>query len=279
MRCETIHLRDYYGFLGKDGCNPTVEMFFPYDSNKLFGKQKKRPCLIVCPGGAYSFLAERESEPIALNFVQNGYNVFIIKYSVAPHTFPTQLCEVAALVELVYKNSDIWNCDTSKLAIIGFSAGGHLAAHYSTMFDCQQVRSYFPQSKSVNAAILCYPVITAEYEYAEKGSICNLSGKKPYTKEDIENLSCEKHVRETTPPTFIWHTAEDSLVKVMNSLIYAQALSENKVPYELHIYPYGPHGLSTADRVTNSNLPEKYKSVHTWIGFAKKWLELIGCAL
>ena len=276
MKCEVLHLKDYYPFLGEDNCDPTVEMYLPFNLTEMGRQNDKRPCMIVCPGGAYAFCSQREAEPIALQFLPQGYNVFTITYSVNPHRFPTQLREVAALMELIYKNADAWNCDTEKIAIIGFSAGGHLAAHYSTMFDCKEVREVFPESKSVNASVLCYPVITADPSHAEKGSIHNLVGKTDISPEEREYFSCEKNVKDTTPPAFIWHTAEDGLVPVMNSMLYAEALSAHKVPFELHIYPYGAHGLSTGDAQTNGNMNEKIEHVGNWLTSLEKWLKLIG---
>ena len=276
MKCEVLHLKDYYPFLGEDNCDPTVEMYLPFNLTEMGRQNDKRPCMIVCPGGAYAFCSQREAEPIALQFLPQGYNVFTITYSVNPHRFPTQLREVAALMELIYKNADAWNCDTEKIAIVGFSAGGHLAAHYSTMFDCKEVREVFPESKSVNASVLCYPVITADPSHAEKGSIHNLVGKTDISPEETEYFSCEKNVKDTTPPAFIWHTAEDGLVPVMNSMLYAEALSAHKVPFELHIYPYGAHGLSTGDAQTNGNMNEKIEHVGNWLTSLEKWLKLIG---
>ena len=276
MKCEVLHLKDYYPFLGEDNCDPTVEMYLPFNLTEMGRQNDKRPCMIVCPGGGYAFCSQREAEPIALQFLPQGYNVFTITYSVNPHRFPTQLREVAALMELIYKNADAWNCDTSKIAIIGFYAGGHLAAHYSTMFDCKEVREVFPESKSVNASVLCYPVITADPKYAHMGSIHNLVGKTDISPEETEYFSCEKNVKDTTPPAFIWHTSEDTCVHVMNSLLYAGTLSAHKVPFELHIYPYGAHGLSTGDAQTNGNMNEKIEHVGNWLTSLEKWLKLIG---
>lgn len=274
---KVIHLKDKFPFLGEDGCDPTVEVYLPYYNMSEMGRQdKKRPCLVVCPGGGYAMCSQRESEPIALPFLSEGFNAFVITYSVAPHRFPTQLREVAALMELIYENADNWNCDTSKIAIIGFSAGGHLAAHYTNAYDCSEVREVFPESKPVNASLLCYPVITADSRYAHMGSFYNLLGKQEITAEDAEKYSCDRLVRENTPPAFLWHTAQDNAVPVMNSLLYASALDKYKIPFEMHIYPFGGHGLSTADYLTNNFTSEGTDHVTAWIPCAKKWLSLIG---
>ncbi len=273
---EIIHLKDYFAFLGNDGCDPTVEIYLPYNMSEMHRENDKRPCMVVCPGGGYAMCSQRESEPIAVHFLPEGFNVFTITYSVAPHRFPTQLREVAALMELIYKNADIWNCDTSKISIIGFSAGGHLAAHYSTMFDCKEVREVFPESKPVNASVLCYPVITADPAHAHLGSFHNLLGKPALSKEETDYFSCERNVKENTPPAFIWHTAEDNCVPVMNSLLYAKALNEHKIPFELHIYPYGSHGASTCDAQTIDGVNSGIAHAGVWLDNLKKWLKLIG---
>ena len=272
MICKTIELKDYFSFLGQENRNPTLQIFLPYNLKEMNRQDEMRPCVLICPGGGYGMCSERESEPIALKFLEMGFNAFILTYSVAPNRFPSQIREVAAAMELIYNNSIEWHCDTEKIAIIGFSAGGHLAAHYSTMFDCKEVREVFPESKSVNATILCYPVISADPAFSHKGSFLNILGREP-NKEDINYFSCERNVKPTTPPAFIWHTAEDNCVPVKNSLVYAEACSKNNVPFELHIYPFGQHGLSTCDRLSNTTTPT-IDYAHQWLDSAKKWLKL-----
>lgn len=273
MKNEILHLKDYYSFLGDDGRDPLLEINLRYNMTEMNRENDKRPCIIICPGGGYGYCSERETEPIAVNFLSEGYNTFTIWYSVSPNRFPTQIREVAAVMELIYKNADNWNCDTSRIAIIGFSAGGHLAAHYSNAYNCAEIREIFPESKGINASILCYPVISADMSFTHAWSITNLLGHKPNA-EEVEKFSCEKLVSSNTPPTFIWHTAEDDCVPVRNSLEYAKALSEHKIPFEMRIYPYGQHGLSTADSDTNSNLSDGAARVNEWLTAVKGWLKL-----
>lgn len=274
MLHKVIELKNYFDFLGDDGKNPTLTLYLPYNMVEMNRQNQKRPCMLICPGGGYGMCSERESEPIALNLLSDGFNVFVLNYSVDPHRFPSQIREVAASVEMIYSNAEEWNCDTSKIAIMGFSAGGHLAAHYSTMFDCKEVREVFPESKCVNASVLCYPVISADFSKTHQGSFFNLLGHKP-DKDEEKYFSCERNVKETTPPAFIWHTAEDGCVPVANSLIYAKALTDNKVPVELHIYPFGGHGLSTCDEQTCDNMNEIIAYNNVWIDSMKNWLKLI----
>ena len=275
MRNESIYLKDRFPFLGEDGRNPILETYLRDNLDEEGWRDKKRPCLLICPGGAYHGISIREKEPIAIPFLSEGYQVFVLTYSVKPHSFPTQLLEVAAAMELIYENADAWHCDTDRIAIMGFSAGGHLAAHYSDCWNCPEVKAIFPDSKPVNASVLAYPVITADPQHAHKESICNLAGGAyPETPEKQAFYSCEKMVTKGTPPTFLWHTVEDRLVPVMNSLLYAQALTEKGVPYALHIYPYGRHGLATVDNETMGVLPPEATLAAHWIPAAKKWLKV-----
>lgn len=274
MRSERIRLKYYYNFLGEGGKDPTLDLYLPYNMPEINREKQKRPCLLICPGGGYGMCSERESEPVALHFLTEGFNVFVLKYSVAPYRFPSQLREVAASLELIHRFADLWNCDTKKIAIMGFSAGGHLAAHYSTMYDCKEVREVFPESKKVNASILSYPVITADPKCWHKGSFVNLLGHTPQNKEEENYFSCDRQVSEKTPPAFLWHASDDTCVPVKNSMLYAEALSENGIPFELHIYPYGGHGMSICDKQVHNKLNSNIEYDRDWLYSAKKWLKL-----
>ena len=275
MKHERLELKNYFGFIGKNGENPTLDVYLPYNMVEMNRQNQKRPCLLICPGGGYGMCSERESEPIALHFLPEGFNVFILVYSCSPHRYPTQLREVAAAMELIYKNAEEWNCDTEKIAIMGFSAGGHLAAHYSTSFDIPEVREVVSDSKSVNASILCYPVISANKVFAHTGSFKNLLGHEPKMPEEADSVSCDKLVRENTPPAFLWHTAADGCVPVANTLLYANALLEKGIPAEVHIYPFGGHGLSTCDVHTCDTVDEVIAYNSVWLDSVKKWLKII----
>lgn len=274
MIYRIIHLKDIFPFLGEQNADPTLAAYLPDNLSEMGRDDWRRPCLLICPGGGYVMCSQRESEPIALRFLPEGYNVFVLTYSVAPHCFPTQLREVAAAMELIYSSAAQWHCDTERIAIMGFSAGGHLAAHYSTSYDCPEVRERFPQSKGVQAAILGYPVITANPQFAHMGSFESLLGHSPLTGEETARFSCEKRVTAHTPPTFLWHTAPDDCVPVMNSLLYAQALAEHGVPFAMRIYPCGGHGLATVDTQTNSPLEPSVAIASEWIAEAKQWLKI-----
>ncbi len=274
MRCERIHVKEFFPAMGNDDCDPFLDIYLPYNMVQMNRQDQKRPAILLCPGGGYHMVSEREWEPIALNLLPRGYNVFVLKYSVPGHTFPTQLREVAAAMELIHSHADEWNTDAGRIAIMGFSAGGHLACHYSNSYDCPEVREMFPESKPVQGAVLCYPVITADPRYRHAGSFRNLSGHQEPTAEDEEKYSLHLKVTEKTPPTFLWHTREDELVPVMNSLLYAQALADNGVPFSMHIYPCGKHGLATVDSQTCGELSEQTKLAYRWMDELYKWLEI-----
>lgn len=266
MKYQVISLREKYPKLGENAC---VECYVPSpftNADPIFNEQKW-PAVVICPGGSYEFVSDREAGPIAMQFTAENYRAFVVRYTEAPKAcFPQQLREVAAVMELIYENAGAWNIDTDKIFIIGFSAGGHLAAQYSNRWNCQEIRELFPGSKPVAAAVLSYPVITADPNYSHGATIANFNDA---------NASCEELVTAQTPPTFLWHTADDALVPVENSLLYAKALSAHKVPYELHIYPHGTHGLATADGVTNIHLDQWTARASGWMDEVKSWLKLV----
>ena len=275
MICKTIALKDRFPFLGDNGKNPDVTVYLPDPMAEMKREDMKRPCLVLCPGGGYGMVSQREGEPIAFHFLSCGFNIFVIRYSVAPHRFPTQLREVAAVMELIYENQEQWHCDVNRVAIMGFSAGGHLAAHYSTCYDISEVRQAFPDSKPVQATVLSYPVISADPGVAHLGSFQNLLGVQELSKEQEAAFSCDKRVTEKTPPAFLWHTAADNLVPVANTLRYAEALSRYGIPFAVRIYPFGWHGLATVDAQTNDQLPDNFYPATQWLVDACQWLQMI----
>lgn len=273
MIYRKLDLKDEFPFLKDYDSDATVEVFINERSKEVENTPKK-PAIVICPGGAYGFCSRREAEPIALKYMAMGFNAFVISYSVAPKRYPLQLLEVAALFKYIKQNADEFDCDTDKIAITGFSAGGHLAAHYSNAYNLDVIKENLGCGEKPFATILCYPVISADEKIAHKGSFENLLGFYP---DDTEANLCslERLVTKDTPQTFIWHTAEDGAVPVENSLLYAAALSKYKIPFELHIYPYGGHGLSTVDGVTNAMpLGEKIERASDWLYNIKKWIKI-----
>ncbi|MBR3942836.1 MAG: alpha/beta hydrolase, partial [Clostridia bacterium] len=248
----TIYVQDYF-----------CEMYTPYPKNAM----------IICPGSGYKKCAKREAEPLAIKLLSMNFNAFVLTYSCDPVHYPVQLLEVAALYDLINKNNDRWHINTERIGIMGFSAGGHLAAHYSTSYDSLEISKYFELPYRPYATVLGYPVISVDKSILKTSSIENLLGYEPKD-DETQKFSCEYLVSENTPPTFIWHTTEDGTVNVENSLRYAVALSKNKIPYTLHIYPYGGHGLSTVDELTNNSLDTKVSYASDWIEQFQKWVRI-----
>ena len=276
MRSFQVHLKEHFAFLGENGCDAVLEAYLPYNMTEMGRENQRRPSVLICPGGSYAMCSQREAEPIALQYIKEGYNAFVLWYSVAPNRFPQALREVAASVELIHQNAQQWNCDEHRVAIMGFSAGGHLAALYSNAYDWPEVREVFPDSKPVQTSILCYPVISAVPGIADPGSFEHLLGQFPLTPEQTERFSCDRLVRKSTPPAFLWHTAEDDCVSVQNSLLYAEALAAHHVPYELHIFPFGYHGMATCTRETlGGEITAGIAYTQVWIEESCRWLKLL----
>lgn len=273
MKVSRIHLKDFYPFLGEEGRDPFVDLYLPYNLAEMGRQDQKRAAMVVCPGGGYWICSEREAEPIALKFLDMGLNVFVLNYSAAHCRYPSQLIEVAALFDYINKNAGEFHCDTEKIGIIGFSAGGHLAAHYSNLWDDELLKNRFDATYKPAASILCYPVISTRNP--NRGSFENLLGHFPETEEEVNRFSCEKLVGKQTPPTFLFHTFADDTVPVQNSIYYANALADNGIPFEMHIYPYGWHGISTSDSLTLDSGNDKLPYISDWVIKVKRWLNVL----
>ncbi len=241
-----------------------------------------RPAIIVCPGGGYGILSEREGEPIVKHFLGNGFNAYLLKYSINENASNyAPLIQSALAVKLIRERAEADNTDPARIYIIGFSAGGHVAASCGTLWNIPEVRDAVGVSdgsapEGINrpdGMILSYPVITAG-EFAHKGSICKVSGTSSPTPEDIEKFSLEKHVDSTTPPAFIWHTFSDTCVPVQNTLLFINAMAEAKVPFEAHIFPAGVHGLSLCNKETEAGNPNNIEPhAECWADLAVKWVK------
>lgn len=227
---------------------------------------RKRPLILICPGGGYERTSDREADPIAMQFVAMGYNVAILRYSVAPAEYPVALNEAFYALKLIYQKSDEWNVDINKIYVQGCSAGGHLAASIG-MFWHEDKELVKPAGM-----ILCYPVITSG-EYAHRGSFEALL-KNQYADEMLKRNSLEKQVTENTPKAFIWHTYTDDCVPVENSLLLIQAMKKYDIPVEFHMYPLGGHGLSTCDELSiDSSGYGVQKECRSWLSLVRTWLE------
>ena len=241
-----------------------------------YAKAQPRRAMIVCPGGGYSMLSDREAEPIATQFLAAGFATFILRYSVGEAAKDHNPLKQAALaIRYVREHAEEYHVDPDYVFIGGFSAGGHLAGSAGVLWKDPALAEVMKDApEGINrptGMILCYPVITAG-EWAHKGSFRRLCGNKEATQEEMDRFSLELHVNETTPPAFIWHTFNDQIVPVQNALLMASAMSTAKVPYELHLFPNGPHGLALCNEQTAKG-SEKMLNPHCecWVDLAIKW--------
>ena len=235
---------------------------------------RRRPAVIICPGGGYEFTSFREGEHIALRMNALGFNAFILSYSCKPAIFPAALLELATAVSLIRNNAAAWHIDPKRIIVAGFSAGGHLAASLGvfwndkTIFESLGVK---PARIRPNGLLLSYPVISSG-EYAHASSFKSLLGENHDAL--LSKVSLENQVTADTPPTFLWHTYEDALVPVENSLLFATALRKNGIPFELHIYKPGGHGLSAATAETANTLGWGIQvECQNWIEMAGTWIK------
>ncbi len=237
---------------------------------------KKRPAVIVFPGGGLSFLSEREAEPVALAFFSEGMNTFVLRYSIGDFgNYPLPLLDASAAVAYVRTNSDEFGTDPDKIFVAGFSAGGYVAAMLGVRWHEDFITEELDLPYGMNrpdGMILAYPVITAG-NFSHRGTIEMSIGKSP-SDEELYDHSLENSASEKTPPAFIWHTADDNTVPVENSLIFAESLSESGVPFELHVFPHGPHGLSLANEETSGGSKAlENKRIAQWVHLAAEWIK------
>lgn len=231
-------------------------------------KNNTGAAIVICPGGGYGGLAGHEGKGYAEFLQMHGINAFVLKYRLgsAGYRHPIMLGDAARALRTVRANAVAWKIDPHRIGVMGSSAGGHLASTLLTHFDEGDAASNDPierVSSRPDLGILCYAVISMG-PLTHKGSRKNLLGSDP-SAELIKELSNELQVTSKTPPTFLWHTANDGVVKVANSLAFAAAMSKAKVPFALHVFENGRHGLGLASK-------PPYKDIHPWAGDLIYWL-------
>ncbi|HEU4386517.1 MAG TPA: alpha/beta hydrolase [Blastocatellia bacterium] len=255
------------GALGKtENDIPTLTPYFPAAG------RANGTAVVICPGGGYGHLAPHEGNDYALFLNQYGVTGFVLKYRLGSNGYhhPRMLEDAARAVRLVRAKAADWKIDPKRVGIMGSSAGGHLASTLLTHFDGGNSQSTDPidrQSSRPDFGILCYAVISMG-PLTHEGSKTNLLGKDP-SPDLVKLLSNELQVTSQTPPCFIWHTWEDTTVKVENSLEFAAALRRNGVLFDLHIYEKGRHGIGLADKPPFAN-------AHPWSRDLVFWMKAQG---
>ncbi len=294
MKIEKVNLRN------RDDVSLTSYIL---DDSKEILKGKKRPGILICPGGANLYCSDREAEPIALRFAGMGYHAFVLRYStyqsgkldmralfegkdefaVDPNSqFPNPMLDVAAAMLHIKDNSDKWLIDSEKIGLCGFSAGGHNVLMYSVYWDSELITSYFNRPAS-DFKPACAIVGYGYCDYVamrENGKKCmpnnpidiSLFGTSFPTIEQMEACSPVRMVSKNTPPMFLWTTSQDELVPAKQTLLMALALAEKGIDYEVHVFEKGKHGYALADQATASHDYQVSLIVEKWIDMAKVWL-------
>ena len=245
---------------GADTEVPLIEAYHPAEKTST-------ATFLILPGGAYAGRAPHEGRAYAEFFNSLGLSAFVLSYRVSPATFPDPLLDARRAMRYLRANAAHLDIDPDRIAVIGSSAGGHLAAFLSTYrepiagegVDELDALPYLP-----NAQVLCYPVISSDEAVSHAYSYRKLLGDQ-YDARDA--FSPELLVADDTPRAFLWHTAEDAAVNVCNSYRYATALREHNVPCEMHIFPFGAHGLGLSPNDAH---------VAQWCGLLTAWLRLNG---
>lgn len=255
------------------------DVYLEYFGCDDFEKQK-RPAILICPGGGYEFCWQGEGGPIARFFESKGFNCAVLMYSTkekASMLMPKAsrpLLEASMSVSLMRKNADKWNILSDKIAVIGFSAGGHVAGSLGTLWDDDSIFEFLDierGSNKPNALILSYSVLRSD-EYAHRGSFDALLGEYKENKELLEKYDITKQVSEKTPPTFLWHTYDDGAVAVENSIEFCKQMrlkSNNKC--ELHIFYEGVHGSSLCTGEVGHRIDH---NAH-WSELCAEWLKAV----
>ncbi|WP_411842011.1 alpha/beta hydrolase [Salinicoccus sp. HZC-1] len=282
-------------------------------SDNPIHQKEGRPAVVICPGGSYMYVSDREAEPVAYEFLAKGYHVFILRYStigsamrrenrgtdrdelyqaasmvgddeVLGSEFPGPLVELARTMTFIRENCHEFNVNPDKIGVVGFSAGGHLAASLGVHWNAEWLQEAVGEESRwyrPNFQVLSYPILDymLNKEIAEARGIgdpkyMSTASRMVFGSEPDEDLVQKADVKEyvspDTPPTFIWHTVKDQLVFIQNSLEFAKALESHRVPWELHTFQEGQHGLSLATNVTGI----EEARAGEWVKLMFSWLDI-----
>lgn len=239
-----------------------------------------RPAVIVCPGGAYRFLSQREADPVVVAFQRHGFHAFTLRYSVGEHAvFPNPAVDAARAVRWVRGHAEELGVDPNRIVILGFSAGGHVTALLGTYWHREELveaeraeyedlvargvdanAGLLEHSSRPDAIVPCYAVFSLDWTPLKDGL------------QDMLKEDCIAAVTDQVPPAFVWTTGEDPVVPATQSLRFVNALSEAGVPFEYHHFARGPHGLGVADSTSNADRSQLPENAGAWVDLCARWL-------
>lgn len=239
---------------------------------------RKRPAIIICPGGGFDHLSPREGEPVAVRMLSHGFQACILEYSLDPARFPVAVSELAAAVKYLRQHAQSLHIASDAIWVAGMSAGGHVAASLGVYWHNPLLNDlgFDPQQIQPNGLLLGYPVITSG-QFAHRYSINSLLGDDSNNPQALKSVSLEEQVSKFTPPTFLWSTADDQSVPCENAILFANAMKAHHRPFQLHVFPSGRHGSSLGTAETA--LPDgKYRaaSIVSWPEMFTDWAQNIG---
>jgi len=254
---------------GKPPYSAIDDDFIPALDCYLRESEKPAGAVLVFPGGGYNGRSLHEGKDVAEQFRRTGLQAFVCQYRVKPHHHPEQLSDAARAIRHIRHYSEVWNVNPEKIAVCGFSAGGHLAATLATRFTDESLvlgDGFDTISARPDALILGYPVISSDRKFGHSGSFNSLLGEGAPQKLR-KHLSAERNVSEKTPPAFVWHTCSDTGVLPENSLAFTAALRNYGILFDLHIFHRGAHGLG---------LGKENRHVTNWHPLCVSWLTDLG---
>lgn len=271
MKCEKIDLYSYFKLNRNGATGGYLTVYLRTYITEI--KHKLRPAMLVIPGGGYDVLSEREAEPVALEYLLKGYSSFVLSYSVKT-AYPVPLNEACMAVLYLRENAQKLEIDREQIAAIGFSAGGHLAGMLATLKD-SETKIFATKADAVrpNAVVLSYPVVTMKDNLTHCGTRDNISANGAIS---YKILSVEERVDKKSSPAFIWHTVEDDHVPVENSLYLASAYRKANVPFSLHLFEKGRHGLCLCNDEVFDQPDKELEHIGEWFNLSCNWLKSHG---
>ncbi len=281
MIFKKIDLYEYFNKEKKAGHKGILSLYLHDESPEWQGEGRFRPAMLIFPGGGYAYCSDREAEPVALTYLAKSFNAFVLDYTCAPNgSYPTQLLEASMAMAYIRENAKEFHILEDKIAVMGFSAGGHLACSFSTLYGEEVIKDYLGKSAKLvrpDLTVLGYPVILTN-ELTHEGTKNNVSN---FDAKIAEFLSLEKHVTKDCPPAFIWTTTNDAAVPSENTLEIAYAYKRAGVSFELHMFEKGNHGLSISNIETSGDIYPQCdnKAVSRWIKLLDAFLDANGFCL